>query len=517
MPGYTTPVTYDSQYSSPFSDEAELLRLIVETAGEGIWVLNESGHTVFSNERMESFLAQPKGALIGYSPSHFIAGRSRKELARIESSGPSAKETELCFTGAQGDKVWLRTRHRPVSFSDGTRGTMILATDITEERKQQETLLQTELSYTTLFEDLPVPIWDEDFSEVKKYLDRKKEEGITDFRSYFVHNPDKLDECTALLVVNDINQAVVDLNEAESKEQVLREFRKLLTRKSAEYAIEQLVAITEGRTSCEFDAELLTFNRNIRYVHFRWTVVKGYEDTYKRVYLSTTDLTRRIIDENLALQHSNREKAVLLKEIHHRVKNNLQIITSLLNLQSNGVEDEATQDILKMSLNRILAMASVHEMLYRSNDFAGINYKTYLERLVDSLVKSTSNEQHNISVSLDVEELMLNINTSIPLGLLINELLTNSIKHGFRERDSGEIYLHMCADGDSHYLLEIGDNGNGIPEDLHIQDTETLGLQLVHSLVDQLSGEIRLDRVKPGTHFVIRFSDSEQPMHPGDH
>jgi two-component sensor histidine kinase len=364
--------------------------------------------------------------------------------------------------------------------------------------------------YVSLFEDSPVPIWDEDFSFVKNAIDELKRQGITDLKSYFEQNLHEVERVSSLMIVNDINDAVVRLNEAQSKIQMLRDFRTLITRKSTQYAINQFVAIANGQKTCEFDAELKTFAGNIRYVRFKWTVVKGFENSYKHVYLSTTDLTERIVDENLMLQNSNKEKAVLLKEVHHRVKNNLQIITSLLNLQARGIEDERTRDLFEMSLNRIQSMATVHELLYQSENFSKINYQKYLKTLVFPLLVSMKGMENNIDLRLDIEEIELNINTAIPLGLLINEILTNSLKHGIVGENQGIIYITLCKIEGDHYELLIGDDGVGFDEDLNDASVDTLGLQLIVSLSDQLSGTLIRDRSRKGTHYIIRFMEIKQ-------
>lgn len=505
-------MTYIDKNNLHLFDDASLHKLIIETANEGIWILDVDRRTVFVNEKMSSMLGYSQAHMLGRSIFDFVEDSTCMECKQMISSWESASyiQQELRFASSRGEQIWLSLNISALKRGEERLGILAMVTDVTETRRQAEELRENQQIYSSLFEDLPVPIWDEDFSQIKKYIDQKKAEGVRDFRKYFNENPDKLIACTSLLIVNSINQAVVDLNEANSKEEVLREFRRLVTSKSDQYAIEQLVAIAENRTTCEFDAELLTFGGNIRYVNFRWSVVKGHEDTYKKVYLSTTDFTRRIIDENLALQDSNREKAVLLKEIHHRVKNNLQIITSLLNLQSHTIEDEMMRTTFETSVNRIKSMATIHEMLYRSNDFSEINYYEYLQTLIDSLVSSLKGMNDHIAFKLDVDpQIKLNINTSIPLGLLINELITNALKHGFNQTHEGEIYLRMQMQENGEYELSIGDNGDGIPDETDILNSETLGLQLVSSLIQQLSGTLELDRSRKGTHFLIHFTELE--------
>ncbi|NRA13281.1 MAG: sensor histidine kinase [Crocinitomicaceae bacterium] len=361
--------------------------------------------------------------------------------------------------------------------------------------------------YKSLFDDCPVPIWDEDFSKIKEYIEDLKSQGITDIQTHFEAHPGVLLECASLLIVNDINQAVIDLNQATSKEHLLNHFTELINENSPRYVIDQFVAIANNESSCEFDAELITFNEVKRHVHLKWTVVKGFEHNYAKVYLTTTDVTKRIIAENLLLQHSNKEKELLLKEIHHRVKNNLQIVTSLLNLQANSIDDQKTKSLFEVSLHRINSMALVHELLYQSKDFSQINYGSYLKQLVHPLIDSMHPEGSGVSLNIEADEISLNINTSIPLGLLINEIITNSLKHGFNVNQTGEIYLRLHDDGESNFRLCIGDNGNGYDNDFNIEDADSLGLQLIHSLTEQLSGTINRDCSLTGTNYCVKFKE----------
>ena len=361
--------------------------------------------------------------------------------------------------------------------------------------------------YHTLFEESPIPIWEEDFSEIKLHIEFLKNQGISNIGSYFEENPSEIESCFNKLKVINVNQAAVELNEAKSKDQLLESYRNFFDNKSREYIVKQFVTIANNESGCAFEAQFITFNRNIRNVIFRWNVVKGFEDSYSRVFLTTKDMTEKIVNENLILQNSNREKEVLLKEVHHRVKNNLQIVTSLLNLQSYTINDTRTKDIFDVSLNRIKSMASVHEMLYKSSDFSKIEYQTYLNTLISGLLNSIKGESEMIKVDINAHDLNLNIDTSIPLGLLITELITNSLKHGIPGDSEGEIYVHLSCQADDSLELKIGDNGVGLPEDFDLENSESLGLQLVQSLIEQLSGSCKKDKSKKGTHIIIEFQE----------
>jgi PAS domain S-box-containing protein len=417
---------------------------------------------------------------------------------------------ELRLRNKDGEAVWTFVNASPLMQDGAYIGSLGMLSNITLHKQKERKRLEQERRYKSLFEDSPVPIWDEDFSQVKQYIDKLKAKGIKNVRAYFESNPDAVQECSDLLVVNDVNRAVVELNDAPDKAYLLDNFKKLADKKSAGYAINQFEAIANGAKSCEFDADLRTFDNKIVHVHLKWTVVDGYEETYEKVYLSTTDLTDRIISENATLRKSNQQKEILLKEIHHRVKNNLQIISSLLKLQANTLDDADTQELFELSLHRINSMALVHDLLYRSEDFSRINYGKYLETLVVPLVESMKQPHASIALNIEANNISLNINTSIPLGLLINEIVTNSMKHGFSERNSGEIYIRITRENDHYFLLQIGDSGIGYTQDLSIEKAESLGLQLITSLAEQLMGNVECCCDKPGTHYCIRFQELRQ-------
>ncbi|HMK54561.1 MAG TPA: PAS domain S-box protein [Methanobacteriaceae archaeon] len=205
------------------------------------------------------------------------------------------------------------------------------------------------------------------------------------------------------------------------------------------------------------------------------------------------------------IKTSLNEKEVLLQEIHHRVKNNMQIISSLLNLQTQYVDDEAA-DVLKESQNRVRSMAIIHEKLYQSRDFSRINFAEYIEKLVTDLFYSYAIDEERIKPVIIVDDVKLGIETAIPCGLIVNELVSNSLKYAFPEGD-GELLVDLHR-VDDEFQLTVADTGVGLPTDLNISDSPSLGLKLVESLVIQLDGELLIDRSE-GVAFIIRFKELE--------
>lgn len=200
-------------------------------------------------------------------------------------------------------------------------------------------------------------------------------------------------------------------------------------------------------------------------------------------------LERRCVENEL--KQSLAEKDVLLKEIHHRVKNNLQIISSLLNLQSRKIKDQKARSSFLESNNRIQSIATLHEQLYRSKDLSRIDFSAHIRNMTNHLLRSYGVRSSDISVEIDAGQAHLNINTAIPCGLIVNELVSNAIKHGFAGRAKGHIRIGFAQEGEK-YVLTVANDGAKFPEDVNIYESTTLGLELVTSLAKQLKGSVSM-------------------------
>ena len=213
-------------------------------------------------------------------------------------------------------------------------------------------------------------------------------------------------------------------------------------------------------------------------------------------------LERRYMEKEL--KQSLVEKNVLLKEIHHRVKNNLQIISSLLNLQARQLSDESVLSFFNESNNRIRSIASLHEQLYRSKDLSRINFSAYLRNMTNNLLRSYGIADDLIKVSINSKNIFLDINTAIPCGLIVNELVSNAIKHGFPDGRDGNIGIDFSSYEDK-YVLIVNNDGVSFPKDLDMNNCTTLGLELVSSLSKQLRGSLSLQREK-NVEFRLEFT-----------
>jgi len=234
-----------------------------------------------------------------------------------------------------------------------------------------------------------------------------------------------------------------------------------------------------------------------------------WEKTHTQmVLLAMQDITERKQEELERMKASLQEKEVLLKEVHHRVKNNLQIVSSLLHLQSETLKDKLPLEVFRESQNRIRSMALIHEKLYHSQDVSKIDFAEYVRNLISNLFLSYDVDPARVELEVNVQGVSWDVSTAIPCGLIINELISNALKYAFPEERRGRIRIALCQEQD-RFALTVSDNGVGLPKDLDFRSTESLGFQLVSMLADQLGGTIDLHR-EGKTEFKIRFPTSRQ-------
>lgn len=203
------------------------------------------------------------------------------------------------------------------------------------------------------------------------------------------------------------------------------------------------------------------------------------------------------------LKDNVNQKEVLIKEVHHRVKNNLQVINSILKLQSSFIEDQQALVAIRDCQERIKSMAFIHESLYQSNDLAKVNFAEYLRTLCSNLMFSYEMQGKKIDLDLDVDQVSLSLDSGISCGLIVNELISNALKYAFHHQDEGNIKVKLKSAGEGH-MLSVEDDGSGIPKDLDYTKTNSLGFQLVLGLVDQIDGKIE-HISRSGTKFIINF------------
>ncbi|MEZ4922363.1 MAG: PAS domain S-box protein [Crocinitomicaceae bacterium] len=236
-----------------------------------------------------------------------------------------------------------------------------------------------------------------------------------------------------------------------------------------------------------------------------------YENRYVKINEDEVLIISRNVTDTVEYEHklieSVKEKEVLLKEVHHRVKNNLQVINSILNLQSSYVKDEETLQIIIESQNRIRSMSYIHESLYQTKDFSSINFYDYITNLVQNLVHSYDVSNERTTLDLEVDQVNLALDQAIPCGLILNELITNALKYAYPGEKKGKITIAVWEEV-GKVFLKVKDYGVGLPPGFKIDESESLGLSLVDTLIDQIDGELIL-KTDSGTEFLIIFDKQE--------
>ena len=237
----------------------------------------------------------------------------------------------------------------------------------------------------------------------------------------------------------------------------------------------------------------------------------------KELIRKQTEINKLLEEEAIAKQSLNEkaiilnehieEKDIMLKEIHHRVKNNLQVITSLLSLQNSFIEKEEIKSIFKKSQNRINSMAMIHEMLYQSDQLSRIEFEVYAKALINNIIETMSPNSEKISLEIESQEIFLNLDTAIPLALIVNEIATNALKYGISNMDNGNIFLKLDQDEEKQFHMIIGDNGPGMDQSKFDHSRQSLGMMLIKNLSLQIQGKIELMDTEKGSVYKLIFRE----------
>ena len=356
--------------------------------------------------------------------------------------------------------------------SGETMGAMGVSRDITSLKKAEEELRLSEERHRAIYDQAYIGI--SRIAKMGRFL--LVNERLCDMLGY---DADEL-----------YKKTFYELGVQEEVEESLVDWDQLLSGKFKNFSREQ--------TYVRKDGELLSANVTV-------SLVRDSNDSPNYFVAVFEDITERKEHER-QLEESIKEKEVLLKEVHHRVKNNMQVISSILNLQSSYIDDETALSILRESQDRIKSMSFVHESLYQSNTLSEVNFSEYIRNIAGNLFHSYGRPEGGITMQYELEEVFLNLDTSIPCGLIINEVVSNCLKYAFAGKEKGIIRIEFSKLSDGKLKLIIGDDGIGLPSNFDIENAETLGLQLVTTLVTQVSGELDI-KTNKGTQFSIVFKE----------
>lgn len=469
-------ITERKQAEEAIRAEREKFRVLTENAPFGLVMIGEGGDYQYLNPKFEE--------MFGYTLDEIPDGREwfnkaypdpelRREVTEtwiedLKASPPGVPRSRV-FTVTCKDGTEKVIHFAPVQLETGEH--LVSFLDITDRVRAEEALRASEQRFKDLAELLPQMVYEVDTKGLITFGNRTAMEvtgyGQTDIDAGL--------NITTIFYPEDIDRA---------QENIARILRERVTGRN-EYRIVR----KDGTTF-----PVLATSAPI--------VQDGKVRGFRGVCVDITDLKQAEAELKSALE----EKTVLLREVHHRVKNNLQVISSIVQLHASSTPDKGTKEVLSEVDGRVRAMAMVHEHLYRHREFANVRLRDYIRSVTGPLISYYAFKCPGVQYSADVEDVSVGIDTAVPLGLLLNELVTNCMKHAFPDGQGGEIRLSLRCTDTEQYELVVADNGAGIPHDVDLSAPKTLGLDLVVMLAKQLHAEVELNRLD-GTVFKMIFKE----------
>lgn len=474
-------ITERKKFEKQNSEQASKIKAIFDGSSHYVWTINSKNELTSFNENYAKLIKRiynieskigtviNKGKMVSKLSYNEWWNNKYKSAFRGE-----IINFETAFTDKAGNKVHLDVYLNPVYNGKEIVEVSGIAHDITERIQNEEQIKEQTAKLKAIFESGSQLIWT---------INAKKE--ITSFNQNYANAIYKL---YGFYPVE--NKSIRVLDNGASKP-----YQEFWDEKYSE-------AFAGNAT--EFTTERYNMDGTKVFRQYVLYPIKDNNNQVLEVSGLGIDITENKLYEERITQ-SLKEKEILLKEVHHRVKNNMQVISSILNLQSSYVTDNYALNLLKESQNRIKTMAYIHESLYQNKTFSSINFSDYITTLTNNILHSYTASIQKVKLVLDIQKVILNLDTSIPAGLIINELVTNCIKHAFNDEKEGIIFINLY-NKDNVLFLEVSDNGKGFPEEIDFKNTNSLGLQLVNTLVEQLNGTIELRENKnKGTGFFINF------------
>jgi PAS domain S-box-containing protein len=481
MVGDIVDITEHKKAEEALINSEEKYRSLVEEINEVIFSVNDKGIITYMSPAVETLTGYPTSEIIGQPFFKFIYKEDidRAKEGFIQTLSGQVHPNEYRGIRKSGEIFWIQSFSKPIIENKKVMGARGVLTDITDRKVARQALLESEQKHRTLFETM-----------------------------------------TQGVVYQDVDGNIISANPA-AEEILGLTVEQMMGRSSMDH---QWKSIREDGSDFPGDTHpsmvALRIGEEVRNVvmgifhpdkeRHVWINInavpqfKPQESKPYQVYTTFEDITERIeTEENI--KESLHEKELLLKEIHHRVKNNLQVISSMLSLQSMHIMDDDLKAMFRESQGRVQTMAIVHEKMYQSPDLSKIGFADYLKDLTHELFASYGVDSSQITSDVNVADIKLGVDVAIPCGLIVNELISNSLKHAFPNGEKGEIKVHLIKDSEDKFNLVVGDNGVGFPKGIDFKQMESLGLRLVNTLVDQLKGTIELEN-EGGTKFKIEFT-----------
>ena len=472
---FSKDVTDRERAQQEVLDKQSQLKTIINTTNDIIFSMDKNYNVVQYNDVLKNIAEHRSGKKIksGMNFFEFLPMETHgwlKETYNRALKGENVVSIETFFHPRTKINRTYEANYNPIIINGEIVGISVFSRDITEQKETEQKILNTQTQLAAIINnttDIVVSI-DKNYNVVQ----------FNQLLFQMVKSRNGLDLKEGMPVFETMDPSHHD------------DMRNIYER-----------VFTEGKSLVA--VEMFTVGgQKKRYFESNYNPIKQGNETIG-IAIFSRDISEKIEAET-ELRTALKEKEILLKEVHHRVKNNLQVISSILNLQTSYVKDKETANILKECQNRIKTMAYIHESLYQTKDFLQINFSEYIINLVKNLFYSYDANQQKIKANFDVDTLFLNLDTSIPCGLIINELVSNAFKYAFADGSQGFITVKVKKIENNKIKMLVADNGKGIPHHIDFKKTESLGLQLVNILTEQINGTITLNQTN-GTTFEIIF------------
>jgi len=500
MLGIIQDITERKKAEKKIKENEEKLKTLFELLPVGVSITDKERNILDANIALEKIMGTSRSDLLKgtYGTRKYISSNGKEisaegfpSLRALKEKG-SIQSSEIGVIKEDGSVIWTDVTATSLPFSDGQ--VAIVTRDITESKKAAEKLQKAEEKYRIIAEQTGQLVYDYNVVEnITEWAGNIKE--ITGY------TPDKF--------INANLESFLSCIHPEDLNVFLKNFEWFMT---------------YGGT---YRSEYRFRKENGEYIYFEdhGVCLEDGKGMVKRILGAIKDITERKKAEQTLVNIETARK----KEIHHRIKNNLQVISSLLDLQvekfrSKGcAEDSDVLAAFRESQDRVLSIALIHEELHEGSGTDNLNFCPYLEKLVENLFKTYRVGNVDLSLNMDFEEnIFFDMDVALPLGLTVNEIISNSLKYAFKDRDQGKIQIKLCREesGESiskvpgkkedykskgtNFILTISDNGIGLPENFKIENSDSLGLQLISILINQLEGKLEL-KTDSGTEFVMKF------------
>jgi len=504
-------VTEAKHAQEELRDNNNLLVSIVESTEDTIFVKNNSGHYVLMNSAGARVYGRPRSEIEGQHDEDLFPPEIARQLMEndraILADGNTRTTEESIVTDGQ-TQHFLSTKGILHDKDGNAAGIVGISHNITPRIEAEAALHVLRLALENTLEGIAhvnrdgcLRTVNPAYAEIHGY--KRPDEMIGREWQHFISSHQAGQAITAY-------QQMMD--------DVKAEFEALVTRPDNTTFHAQITLVKTQAKNGQFDGSYcfvkdISERKNAEDVRLRdreWEARTSQLESDKIKLQTEVDERLRV---EAALRSTVRQKDTLLREIHHRVKNNLQVISSMLSLQSANIEEEAVLQLFRESRNRVRSLALLHERLMSAEDLEKIDINDYIHSLVANVFRSYGMSTEYVSNEVDVDDIRFDVDTAIPCGLIINELVSNSLKHAFNDGHGGCVNVSLHRDAHGVYELAVHDNGKGLPENFDFRKTESVGLQLVVALTQQLNGEILLGNGTTGTKFQIDFRPRAEKTH----